>query len=248
MARDKMKFEDAKLMVVKMVIGARIPGLGSNRLDLNDTAWRRRYLQDAKTVLRDSQDFEWEQAWAVNCNLRIRWTDEAKNILGKTAECKCSVSWSSSGRDLGDSRACVALYSKVLDLACLIEAHMAGHYIESISDSYDRVHQESLKRKMAEFRYGQFFDLTFKKRKKHAHGGSYSTTGIPYDLVPDAVHKAEGHTVKCGCCKNKAKLLIWHSPEKGFLLRCNRHRDRVPPPPSLEGIAPDPCKKEADAA
>jgi hypothetical protein len=251
MAQDKMKFNDAKLLVAKTVIGARNPGLGGNRRELNDTDWKRRYLHDSKSVYNEDQSFEWEQAWGVHCNLRVKWNEGEKRLYGKTlkvSKLTCEVSWSGTGRDLSQARAAVALYSQVVDLGCLLESHMDGHAVEPAREAWERSHSEMLEARKLEIRYGTIFELNFKKRKSHAHGGKYETPDIHWDLLPEAVQQAEGNTVLCGQCKNKARVMVWHSPEKGLLLRCNRHRDQVPPPPSLEGIAPDPCKKESDDA
>lgn len=75
----------------------------------------------------DSLTVEWQRSWGVSCSLSFRLslagletTADGQRILTLAPE--VLVFWSSTGRSPAASRAALALYSAVTDLACLLEA------------------------------------------------------------------------------------------------------------------------------
>ena len=80
---------------------------------------------DELTSLNNIPSLLVEQAWAVGATVSIRLeTDMALSLASQAdiGRIVCEISWSSTGRSVGEATAAMALYRKAVELAALIEA------------------------------------------------------------------------------------------------------------------------------
>jgi len=79
----------------------------------------------------DSMSFTYRLAFGIEVTLYVRMQIVGNAEKGKAlpVEPKIEVMWASSGMSAGKARAAVALYSKVTDLACAIEARLGDETI-----------------------------------------------------------------------------------------------------------------------
>jgi hypothetical protein len=95
-----------------------------------------------------SLNLEFKRAWAVTCDLAIRFSSgERRAVHGRRGEVShvwiqrpiVEVCWSSTGRTVAAATAALALYREVTELAALVESRLAeetiGFRAEGTSES-----------------------------------------------------------------------------------------------------------------
>lgn len=218
---------EARERVAKIVLRAQIPGLKGHRWDMSPKTATQQTLLEARSGIWGHLYFNYEQAWGLGACLSCEFKDEKRAVPGgiqkqKYAQCSVlhvKVSWSSTGRSLSEARAAVVLYSQVVDLACMVEAHMNGLVIQSSSAAYDI---ERAKRKAKRDK-----ELA-SERETYVAG-----FGVEYHNAPKEVstelwehlmgEQCGGETGKGDQCKAKSRVAVFVIASKRFVPRCMRH-------------------------
>lgn len=222
----KLQRDAAGKLITEIVLAANIPGLECWRGDLFMGPGKiKTKLMQAATATRDALYFSYEQAWGVSCTLTVR-IDDGGHV-------SCVVDWSTTSRNMSSARASIRLYTQVLDLGCLIEAHMADHKIETDEEHWKRMQAK--------------YDAQHKKAADEYKKGLYTGTTftieqVKKEKVPRLLWtNLEGR--KCGaqtrfdgkCCV-KGRLLVWNGVNQQFVVRCGRHKDRSAKTPHDDAI------------
>jgi len=229
---EKKTLIEARKLVARLVLNARIPGLKGHCWDIMPKMAARQVWHEAERSIYGCQYFSYEQAWAINATLTVEFTDGHRTISGKkvpTSVCHCKVNWSSTGRSLVEARAVVKLYSDLIDLGALIETHLNGLLIETTQEEFARYcekQKEERKVELAEIRkedrWKTGYTVEFTRKALKANK-------VPVEFYPEYEHKCGqvfcgGMTRANDPCVVKAKVLVWNEGLGRFLPRCNRHQ------------------------